>query len=75
MSKRHSNLLKNNSGRKLADKDTIWENVVQVWNEYPSSARARGHILAYRLMKKALDINGGNDYLGDGLHCNVEAGF
>ena len=43
MSKRHSNLLKNNSGRKLADKDTIWENVVQVLNEYPSSAIAKAH--------------------------------
>ena len=49
--------------------------MVQVWNECLSPAIARGHILAYRLMKKALDINGGNDYLGDGLHCNVEAGF
>ena len=47
----------------------------QVWNEYPSSAIARGHILAYRLMKKALEINGGNIYLGNGLHCNVRRDF
>ena len=47
----------------------------QVWHEYPSSAIARGHILAYRLIKKALEIDGGSDYLGDGLNCNVRRDF
>ena len=76
MSKRHTSssiFLKKSSGRKVADKDItrIWNNVNQVWHEYPSSAIARGHILAYRLIKKALEIDGGSDYLGDGLNCNV----
>ena len=75
MSKRHSIVLKKSSGRKVADKDTIWKKVFEVWNEYPSSAIAKGHILAYRLMKKALEINGGNIYLGNGLHCNVRRDF
>ena len=55
--------------------DTFCAEYCEVWNEYPSSAIARGHILAYRLMKKALEINGGNDYLGNGLHCNVRRDF
>ena len=75
MSKRHSVVLKKSSGRKVADKDTIWEKVKEVFKEYPSSAIARGHILAYRLIKKALEIDGRNDYLGNGLHCNVRRDF
>ena len=75
MSKRHSVVLKKSSGRKVADKDTIFEKALEVFKEYPSSAIARGHILAYRLIKKALEIDGRNDYLGNGLHCNVRQDF
>ena len=68
-------VLKKSSGRKVADKDTIWEKVDEVWKEYPSSAIARGYILAYRLIKKALEIDGRNDYIRNGLHCNVRQDF
>ena len=75
MSKRHSVVLKKSSGRKVADKDTIFEKAKEVFDEYPSSAIARGHILAYRLIKKALEIDGRNDYIRNGLHCNVRQDF
>ena len=52
-----------------------FKNVKEVWDQYPSPAIAIGKILAYRLMHKSLAMDGGNDYLGNGLHYNVRQDF
>ena len=75
MSKRHIVVLKISSGWKVANNEEIWKNVKDVWGQYPSPAITRGHIIAYHLMHKSLDMDGGNEYLGNGLHYNVRQDF
>ena len=70
-SKRHSIVLKRSSGRKVANKEEIWKNVKEVWDQYPPPTIERGHIILHRLIQKSLAMDGGNDSLGIGLHSNA----
>ena len=51
------------------------KNVKEFWDKYPSPAIARGHILAYRLRQISLDMDRGNEYLGNGFHDIVRQDF
>ena len=75
MSKRHIVFLKKSSSWKISDKEEIWNNVKEVWDQYPSPAISRGHILAYRIMQKYLFMDRGNDYLDNVLHSNFRQDF
>ena len=75
MSKRHIIILKRSYGRKVADKEEIWKNVKEVWDQYPSPTIARGYSILYRIMNKSLAIDIGNNYLCNRLNSNVIRDF
>ena len=78
MSRRHA-ILARNKGLRVLKKNEIWETAMKVWEELPSSKIARGFIQVYRLAKKVIKANGGNEFLRQkgklGLHCAITADF
>lgn len=75
MSKRHSQLLKEYSG-KMAPKEDIWEKASIVWSQMGSPEIARGFILAYRIAAKVIDNKGENTFLQThDFHSDVRKDF
>jgi hypothetical protein len=62
MFKMHSNLLKQYSN-KMAPAEEIWRTANSVWISLESPKIVRGFVLAYRIAKKVIQMNGVNTFL------------
>jgi hypothetical protein len=75
MSKKHSELLQIFSNTQ-ADSERIWKIALEIWKGITSAMIARAFILAYRIMTKIVETNGGTEWLKNGTpHCHVRRDY
>ena len=76
LSKRHSDLLRQYSGKAVAPPDRIYEAAEAAMDSISSVDIATAFVLAHRLQTKVIRAGGGNNFLNEGgLHCGVRTDF
>ena len=63
MSKRHTQLSRDNHGMHVLTEEQIWNAAKRVYKDLPSSKIASGFIQAYRLAAKIIKHGGDNSFL------------
>jgi hypothetical protein len=75
MLKRHTQLLQQH-GNSVIPNDQIWKAAQEVWNDLELYVIARGFALAYIIVAKVIEGEGGNDFLNNAyFHCEVPKYF
>jgi hypothetical protein len=77
MSRHHIKLARERGGLRVLKQDEIWNTAELVWKNLPSCKIASAYVQAHRIVKKLIQSNGSNEFLGvsGSIHVGIRADF
>jgi len=76
MSRRHTQLAREQNGLRMLTEDQIWDTAKSVWDRLPSSKIASSFIRAQRITQRVIEFDGSNSFLtGSRIHFGVRRAY